>query len=304
MNVRFSEGVGCGVESEGFICARKDGTAQPLIDGMPSAQWLLGRFQERWPSLLPHLGLEQASIMLEVRSGIHDGADAAIDEVLLVRELVNQILGDQGLHLLFEPVPRAPFHFFPATNDPHSRTVELVKRWSTTVSGQQNLLDTATASFQFNDSRLFKGVHGMQAKLELAVRVYNHFSAERDSLLALNAGMVDAAGRTRLKIASSLLESVKGAQFAAHGFKPNHVLFPPLLHDVDDLKRLMCAHSGASSFAKTSSKDVHAFLVKVKGVENMDGIAIAEARFADAVDTRASMLRIAQSVEEVLARCA
>lgn len=293
---------GCGVEAEGFICTRGSKQPRAKINGISSALWVIATAQREFPLLVPHLGLEQASIMLELRSSVHRTKEGAIDEVLAIRTQVNKILERFNTELLLMPVPPLSFLFEPATTADGSRTMDLVKLWGDSPEGKKMLIDTATASFQFNDSRPFKGI-SERDRLELTRRIHNQFTLEAESLLALNQGLKDIKGRTRVEIASELLKGVKGPQFTRRGFTTEHVTLPPFFRDVDHMQQWMCAHANLDDFSKVDSKDEHGLLCKVKRFT--DGHPwIAEARFADSVDTRESMIHIATKVEEVLARAA
>ncbi len=274
---------GVGVESEGFLLDN-EGNPVSKIDNLPASEWTMNKFTEKHPSLAENLGFKQASVMLEVKSDVFPEGLLACEQILEIRTLVNNVLMEKGVKLVFVPVAEKPFEFIPATSDPNSRTHALIERWGKDADGQQKLLDTVTASFQVNDSRPFANLETDFDRLELAKRIHNQFriSAIPPGVLAgVQWGIKGFDGRTRIEKAISLLTKVKAAQFLRHGFHDSRLaVIPPHFFTVDEMKKWMMAHSDVSSFEETDSKNEHALTCKIKRGQ----FWAVESRFSDAAD--------------------
>lgn len=268
---------GIGLEMEGFIVNSQ--RAQEKIENQPSCQWTINIMQRLFPALALHLSTEQASVMLELKTGRHQTEDKAIQELMEIRQLVNNCLAGQGCKLIFEPVARQSFEFIPADISEDSRSRQLVETWSKTEKGTQMLFGTATASFQINDSRI-KGPATNESILAFAARVHNLFTRHRELLIAQNSGITDWQGKSRLDLAIDLLSTVKARQFKKRGLEPIIAPLPRHFTTEQDFIRWSCAHSDVDSIDQVDPKNEHAVTVKVK----RKGVLIIETRIFDSLE--------------------
>lgn len=282
MNNKTSEQkYGVGLEMEGFIvnCER----TRERIDGLPASQWVMERVRQTIPELVPYLSFEQASVMLEVKTDVFAEPAEAIRQVMSIRGQIDRLLTEVGCRLVFQPVLREEFEFVPATNDPNSRTHQLIREWGCTPQGIAMLHATAIASLQVNDSRPFRHVLSAPDKLERAREIHNLYSANFDRLRTQNGPQRNSRGMTRMENLLFLLPSVKGETFARHGYdNPLNVALPGHFDDVESMKRWMCAHSDVDNLEDAKCKNEHAVTVKVKRDQDT---WIAESRVYDAVDS-------------------
>lgn len=267
---------------EGFIVNSR--RPQERIANQPSCQWTINTMKKLFPDLAGDLSPEQASVMLELKTNLHQTRDSAIRELMEIRQLVNNCLTRQGCRLIFEPVARQSFDFIPADLSEHSRSRQLVEAWSKTEQGSQMLFGTATASFQINDSRI-KGPAENESIMAFAARTHNLFTNHKQFLMAQNAGITNWQGKTRLDLAIDLLSTVKAKQFRAKGLDPITAPLPEHFTTEQDFALWSCAHSDVASIEQADPKNEHAVTVKVK----RDGPLIVETRIFDSLEDIAVM---------------
>lgn len=294
MNDTFST-YGIGLEAEGFIM---DTQGRPLsrIDGQPASAWVLQRLQRDCTALLANVGLELASVFLEVKTGVHSNKESAVAEVVALRQQLNEILRGRGARLIFTPVSEYPFEFVPSSELPGSRAAELVQRWGQTVVGRENLIASSVASLQINDSRPFASCHTLDQKLEKSRIVHNlcRQSLPKHHHLLVSS-KTDFRGRSRVRNYSDLVKRVEREKFIKHGFVPEDAILPPHFARVSEMQKWICAYADNSDFAQTNPKDEHAITCKIKRYPWM-----VEVRYPDAVDTPEEMLATVSLVEEIL----
>lgn len=278
---------GVGLEIEGFFMGGEGPTVR--IEGLPASEWIMQQVQKNHPQLVNHIAVEQASVVLELQSSVHTSDQKAAEQILEIRQALNDILSPQGSHLIFKPVlDNDNWEFLAASSNPNSRTHELIRKWRERPNGEAMLKASATASLQINDSRPFKALNGrshdMEAKLELARRIHNLYSAHFEELNAHNGKITDKDGQSRLDKASSLLQTVKAEQFHKFGYhNTQSIVRPGQFETIEAMQRWMMAHSDVDNFEKASPKNEHGLTVKIKRPET--GLWIAEARLFDSVDT-------------------
>jgi len=289
---------GIGLESEGFII---DENEKPIskIENIPSSEWLMTQMREKNPRIAnENLSFEQASIMLEVKTDLFTEGINAVSQILEIRDLINQVLPN-GLSLSFTAVPKRHFTFEPATSDPNSRCVALLKRWGTLPNGERLLKSTAVASLQINDSRPFEGLSEME-KLEKSRRLHNIFSSSFDELSSHNPIIHDYEGLTRIDRLKYLLQEINGQKFLNKGFQDTHAVIPPYFEDIEQMKRWLCVFSDTDSFEEADPKNEHSITIKIKRQPKTDYWAM-ETRIFDAVDTEQEMMSIIHKVSEKVA---
>lgn len=278
---------GRGIEAEGFVL-RDDQTVVETINGLPTVEWLIGTMIKKHPGLRNLLSREQASGMVEVKTEIHREFVDAVDEILRVRELVNNMLRSERAQLVFVPVAPKPFQFLPASFDPNSHSAQLVAAWGRGPDGQDQLQATATAAIQFNDSTSFRDKTTDQV-WEIGRRAFNAMSENWSEINRLNGRLKDHKGRSRLELAQSLLHRVKAERFAKKGMPVAWSTLPPHFSLNKQMQRWMCAHSDVEHIALASCKNEHAFTLKFK----REGFFGLETRIDDAVDDDRTMLSLA-----------
>lgn len=272
---------GQGLELEGFFL-NHEGLPIEMIDGIPASEWTSNTIEKQFPQLRQNIGMEQASVMLEVKSDVFSDGEEAIQQILEIRAIINKILERHKTKLVFTPVAEKGFKFIPATSNPFSRTHSLIKEWSKDGEGEKKLFSTATASLQFNDSTPFRNCELDDERMELARKIHNLLSENFAALQELNqASKKSFQGKTRIEHASFLLQKAKRNQFRQHGFvKEKEIIIPPLFKTVEAMKRWMCAHSNVHDFSKADAKNEHALTCKIKR-ENFWAV---ETRGLDSVD--------------------
>ncbi len=268
---------GIGIEMEGFIVNAE--RPQERIEGLPASQWIIREFGRKFPDLADRVSPEQASVMLEIKTGVHQSEEEAVAELFKIRALINQCLGPQGCQMIFQPVSKQRFDFVPADLSEGSRSRQLVEAWSRTDQGSRLLFKTATASFQINDSRIPDPPKNGDI-LAFAARVHNLFTANRDFLTGQNSGITDWEGKTRLEQAIDLLSSVKARQFEKRGLPAIESPLPRPFASTEDFAAWSCAHSDVDEIGQADPKNEHAVTVKVKRT----GPVIVETRIFDAVE--------------------
>lgn len=283
---------------EGFIVNGE--RAKERIAGLPASEWVMEQVKRTMPELAGYLSLEQASVMLEIKSDVFDEEVEAIEQILRIRELVNRVLGQAQARLVFQPVLNYDFEFIAATSDPNSRTQQLIREWSRTPMGMNMLYATAIASLQINDSRPYKSIEGNDEKLELSRKIHNLYSTNFQRLNAGNGKVRDVNGKTRMDKLLFLLPEVKKKQFEKYGYDdPRVAALPGYFETVEQMKRWMMANSGVERFEDANCKNEHAVTVKIK---RSDGNWISESRVYDAVDGKRAMLETAKVNRELLSQ--
>ncbi len=285
---------GRGIEAEGFVF-RDDQTVVETISGLPTVEWLIEAMIKKHPGLRNLLSSEQASGMVELKTGIHREFADAVDEIFRVRELVNNTLRCEQAQLVFVPVAPKPFRFLPASFDPDSHSAQLVAAWGRGPDGQAQLEATATAAIQFNDSTFFRGKTTDQV-WEIGRRAFNVMGASWSEINRLNGRLKDHKGRSRLELAQSLLHRVKAERFAKKGMPVEWSTIPPHFRLDKHMHRWMCAHSDVDNIALASCKNEHAFTLKLK----REGFFGLETRIDDAVDDDRTMLSLAHQHQRLL----
>jgi hypothetical protein len=287
---------GIGNEMEGFIVNGSRG--QERIAGISAAEWIQNKFSEKFPQLADHVSLEEASVMLEVKTAVFAHRYEAIRQVQEIRALINQLLAPHGCSLKFIPVLTEPFEFVPASSDPNSRSQQLMKEWGQTPEGLQMMYSTAIAGYQINDSRPLMIATTDQARMEIARNIHNLYSQNFDEVIGQNIPFRNYEGKTRLDILYHLMTGVKAERFARHGYdNPMVSLIPPYFATIKDMQRWMTAHTkDAQTFADAVCKNEHAATVKIK----RDPYWAIETRAYDAVDSEVDMRRISDYNEKFL----
>lgn len=294
---------GIGLEMEGFIVNGE--RAVERIDGMPASQWTAEQIAKHRPQIRDGISFEQASVMLEVKTPVCDTENQAVKELLAIRTEVDRCLAPVGAKLIFSPVMSKPFEFVAATTDKNSRTHQLIKDWSKTTQGKDLLYATAIASMQVNDSRPFRGVP-KQRRLERARRLHNLYIEHFNELDALNRGIRDFRGKTRMDNLMKLIPTVKAERFAQAGYlDPREAALPKTFVDIEKMKRWMMAHSGVDQFEKARSKNEHGVHAKIKRLDEEQPDAklpwVVESRVFDAVDDEKSIKLVLATNSRLLA---
>lgn len=293
---------GIGLESEGFIVERGTLKAIPRIDGISSYEWIESRLRSYYPDALKHVSPEQASVMLELKTDAYaDDGTRALQEVLALKSLVNEILASADAEFVMVPVLPEPFEFVSATSDEGSRSAGLVREWGSTSEGRDLLHSTAIASLQINHSKPFVHAKSDEERLEIGRQLHNSVSNRFEELDALNAECRDWRGMTRMDNLRKLLVSVKSKNYRGTGFTEGEILVPPQFAHVDDMRQWMLAQSGVSDFREARSKNEHAVTMKLKrpDASGEHGYWSAESRVFDAVDAPSDMLRIIRVFDRV-----
>ncbi len=287
---------GRGIEAEGFVL-RDDQTVVETVRGVPTVEWLIETMLKKHPGLRALLSPEQASGMVELKTGIHREFVDAVDEILRVRELVNHTLRYEQAQMVFVPVAPKPFRFLPASFDPASHSAQLVAAWGRGPDGQAQLEATATASIQFNDSTHFRGKTTDQV-WDIGRKAFNAMGAHWHEITRINGRLKDHQGRSRLELAQSLLHRVKAERFAKKGMPVAWSTIPPHFSLDKHIHLWMCAHSDVENITQAVCKNEHAFTLKLKRA----GFFALETRVDDAVDDDRTMLSLAQQRQRLLTR--
>jgi hypothetical protein len=293
---------GVGIEAEGFFVQSSDHKPVARIGNIPTSEWLMEILKKDFPQLVPHVSFEQASVMLELVSGVHSDGMKAIEQIFEYRREINRVLASVNTELVFKPVLEDYFEFVPATSDPNSRAQELIKRWGSTTEGQARLRDTAIASLQINDSRPYKGVERMSDRLELSRIINNIFSGKFDLLNSkYNGGILDSEGRSRMDILLDFLTEANADKFLRHGYKDSMMApLPGQFRTVDQLQRWMMACCDVKKFKDVRPKDMHPVTVKIK-MSDREGLPwVAETRTFDAVEGEIAMRQRAHANDYLL----
>ncbi|MBT5516834.1 hypothetical protein HOK22_02895, partial [Candidatus Peregrinibacteria bacterium] len=126
---------GVGIEAEGFILKVDSQEAVEEIDGLPAVEWVMNEVKRKYKTEMDNVDGEEASIHLEVKTGVHKDEDAAVAEVMDLHGMVNEILEPRGLRYVFQPVVQKSFEFMAASTDPDHRSHALIKDWGRTNPG-------------------------------------------------------------------------------------------------------------------------------------------------------------------------
>lgn len=285
---------GRGIEAEGFVL-RDDQTVVETVRGVPTVEWLIEAMLKKHPGLRALLSPEQASGMVELKTGIHREFVDAVVEILRVRELVNHTLRCEQAQLVFVPVAPKPFRFLPASFDPASHSAQLVAAWGRGHDGQAQLEATATASIQFNDSTHFRG-KTIDQVWDIGRKAFNAMGAHWHEITRINGRLKDHQGRSRLELAQSLLHRVKAERFAKKGMPVAWSTIPPHFSLDKHMHLWMCAHSDVENITQAVCKNEHAFTLKLKRA----GFFALETRIDDAVDDDRTMLSLAHQRQRLL----
>lgn len=286
---------GIGLEAEGFIM---DAEGCPLsrIEGLPASAWVMEQLKVKSEKLIEHVGLELASVFLEVKTGIHQSGAAAVAEVQKVRAELDRLLAPKGARLVFVPVSERPFEFVASSEAPGSRSAELVARWGQSSDGVKNLLASSIASLQINDSRPFQYCVDDYARLEVARQLHNSLAVSLPAQAEhYTFHQKDFRGQTRLENYCEIVRRVESEKFTVAGFDPEDAIIPPHFTDIDQMLRWMCTYSGVTNFDHTNPKDEHALTCKMKRHPWM-----VEVRYPDAVDGESAMLHTVTTVESLI----
>lgn len=275
---------GLGIEMEGFIINESD-RAQAKICSLPSSEYLISEAKKQLPEVADYVSPELCSVIIEIKSDVHQTLDQAMAEVFQIRAKLNQILAEHSCRISFQPtIPE--YEFLPSVSQPNQRTQQLIERWT-----ESGLIDhSSVCSVQINDSRPFAGLNSDAQKMELAREIHNKFSENHQALFALNPSQV------RMQKIIELLETTKGKQLTDAGFTRANAAIPPYFADLESMKKWMMAHSNVSNFEETECKNEHVTTLKIK----RKPFWAVEVRFADATENQEQIKKIHQTTNQLI----